>query len=88
MNATNTDLRPAIVNPLRHLLELLDRRAFAELDRRARAQGWQVIRPSLLTRVYRNRNFDSLSPCAACAGEGVTVRGACRTCVGSGRVRS
>jgi hypothetical protein len=69
------------------LLERLDRWAFADQDARARAQGWQVRRPALFIRVYRNPKFDAFVTCTACEGEGVTSRGHCRGCLGSGRVR-
>ncbi|MFG1942306.1 hypothetical protein [Nonomuraea sp. NPDC048826] len=77
--------------PIRRLitrvLEVLDGWAFDDLDARARAQGWEVRRPAPLTRVYRNPAFDAYVPCLTCQGEGVAGRGACRVCLGSGRVR-
>lgn len=79
------------MNPVRcwllRLIETLDGWAFDELDARARAQGWQVVRPAPLTRVYRNPEFDTYVRCRACQGEGLTGRGTCHDCLGSGRVR-
>jgi hypothetical protein len=81
----------APANPVRRffqqLLDVLDGWAFDELDARARAQGWQVVRPAPLTRVYRNPEFDTYVRCRACQGEGLTGRGTCHDCLGSGRVR-
>ncbi|NRQ31953.1 hypothetical protein HII36_08880 [Nonomuraea sp. NN258] len=92
MDVSNLIAERAVRNPLFRLLAALLRRidawAFDALDARARAQGWQVRRPAPLIRVYRNPDFDTLTRCLACAGEGVTARGHCHACLGSGRVRS
>lgn len=95
MHFTNTTAKPAQYHIARRsprglwgvLLEKLDTWAFRELDDRARAQGWEVRRPAPLIRVYRNPDFDLYVRCASCGGEGVTSRGHCRGCLGSGRVR-
>ncbi|GAA3471169.1 hypothetical protein [Nonomuraea roseola] len=87
MDVNHLTTRAAIGSPVRALLELLEAWAFDAQDARARRQGWTVHRPAPLIRVYRNPRFDTMIPCEHCAGEGVTTRGACRTCLGSGRER-
>lgn len=91
MEFTNLTVKAAPRSPVRRLmvtlLDILDDWAFAKLDAQARVQGWQVRRPAPLIRVYRNPRFDTLSACGACVGEGVTSRGPCLSCLGSGRAR-
>ena len=80
--------RSRIRRMLDTLFDVLDDWAFTKLDAQATAQGWQVRRPAPFIRVYRNPRFDTLSACRSCAGEGVTAKGVCLTCFGTGRVRA
>lgn len=88
MDISNVTVERRFRVPVRRLmvtlLQILDEWAFAELDARARAQGWEVRKPAPLMRVYRNAN---LGLCRHCAGEGFTGRGLCHACLGSGRGR-
>lgn len=94
MDVSNITAKPAQYRPVRHsprrlwrvLIEWLDAWAFADLDARARVQGWQIRRPAPLIRVYRSTAFDLYVRCPSCGGEGATNRGHCRGCLGSGRV--
>lgn len=69
---------------LRPLLAILDEWIFAEPDRQARRNGWEIRRPALFIRVYRNPAFGR---CRECRGEGFTRKGVCAHCLGSGRGR-
>ncbi len=70
------------------LIEDLEDRIFAADDARARARGWQVIRPpSGFGRWYRDPRWDLVSACSDCAGRGQTPAGGCATCGGRGTVR-
>ncbi|MFE3450565.1 hypothetical protein ACFXJ8_16700 [Nonomuraea sp. NPDC059194] len=85
MEISDLNLRAAMTLPFRNLLELLDIWTFARWDRRAEAQGWTVVRPQPLVHVYRHHGFAAMVTCGGCEGEGVTRKGACHTCLGSGR---
>ncbi|MET9340148.1 hypothetical protein [Nonomuraea sp. NPDC003804] len=87
MRLSDLNVRAALTLPFRNLLELLDIWTFARWDGRAEAQGWAVVKSQPLVHVYRHAAFGSLVACGGCAGEGVTRRGACHTCLGSGRQR-
>lgn len=88
MDVSNVTARRTVRIPVRRLmvtlLRILDEWAFRELDARARAQGWQVRRPAPLMRVYKS---SGLRVCPACGGEGLTRRGLCGNCFGTGRSR-
>lgn len=88
MDVSKVAARRSVRIPVRRLLvtllRILDDWAFRDLDARARAQGWQVRRPAPLMRVYR---ASGLRVCSACAGEGLTRRGVCANCFGTGRSR-
>ncbi|MFD1936398.1 MULTISPECIES: hypothetical protein [Nonomuraea] len=87
MEISDLNLRAAMTSPFRNLFELLDIWTFARWDRRAEAQGWTVVKPQPLVHVYRHSGFASMVTCGGCGGEGVTRKGACHTCLGSGRQR-
>ena len=63
-------------------------RLFAEDDRKAREQGWQITcGRGGLSRRYRDPRFGTLTACQWCHGTGQTGEQACPACRGTGRLR-
>ncbi|WP_219416691.1 hypothetical protein [Pseudonocardia nigra] len=80
----------ASANPtwIARILDAVDHALFRAIDLDATARGWQVRRDSWFSRTYRDPRFDSLSPCAACAGSGGAGAGVCPECEGNGTIWS
>lgn len=68
------------------VLDRWDWFAFRELDLRATARGWQVIRESRFRRTYRDPRWDSVRACPVCHGNGLDGAGPCAECGGAGTV--
>ncbi|ETK33764.1 hypothetical protein [Microbispora sp. ATCC PTA-5024] len=68
------------------LLWRISEAAFAEVDAFAWVQGWQITR-TWHTHSYRDRRFDALISCRACAATGRSPTDRpCGECRGTGRV--
>ena len=60
---------------------------FTMNDTEAYWWGWRITKtPAGLGRRYRYTRFDTLTPCARCAGAGVWADAACGPCLGTGRI--
>lgn len=67
-------------------LDMLDRIAFRDPDLRAMARGWEVRRPRLFQRVYRDPRWNRVTACTLCAGRGTVDGYRCPKCNGRGRI--
>jgi hypothetical protein len=60
---------------------------YAAPDARAARNGWTVVpRCGGLTRTYRDPRFDQFRRCHRCDGTGLSSRGSCFRCGGTGRL--
>jgi RecJ-like exonuclease len=73
---------------VRVFVNALTQALFEESDASARQHGWRVTSTHHgFGRRYTDPRFDTLTPCRACRGHGVTTdRTKCPGCRGSGRI--